>query len=153
MATGLPPSQSSSSLRSSVVDEARAWLGTPYVWRAAVRGQGVDCAKLVWTVLNRFYYMPVMPEQYHEGDVMSESYTRVIDLMLAVAAETRSPEPGDIVLFKFARSWVHCGIVSKSGHMIHAYGRRGAGCVVEQPFGVMQGRSAKFFEMRPEMVR
>ncbi len=34
-------------MRARVVAEARAWIGTPYLHRASLKGEGADCLGLV----------------------------------------------------------------------------------------------------------
>lgn len=105
---------------------ARAWLGTPFVAGAAVRGAGCDCAGLL-EALAREAGLPVPPR---DG--------RDLATGLAEALHRRppgqEPRPGDVVLL--AREpggpGEHAALVTGSGTLIHAHWSQG---VVESTHG------------------
>lgn len=139
--------------RRSVVEAARAWIGTPYHHMGRVRGAGVDCGTLIEQsyidarVKLRFE-IPAYSQQWHlhRADPV---YERLLDRngFHLVA----SPGIGDIALFKVARQHAHGAIVSGLGEqlrIIHAYSPSRA--VVEGfefEFGDIAGADRKFFSM------
>lgn len=109
--------------RLAVVAEARTWLGTPWVHMARVKGHGVDCGQLLAAVFEDLGLVrPVPIDPYpqdwalHRGEPVMQS---IVERYAAKAEGT--PEPGDVVLFRFGRSLSHGGIVLEWPLIIHAY--------------------------------
>ncbi|MCC6006891.1 MAG: peptidase [Rhodobacteraceae bacterium] len=121
-----------------VVAEARAWIGTPYLHQASLRGVGCDCLGLVRGVWRACVGPePEAPPAYTPdwGEAPGE------EVLLAAALrhlKPRSPAdraPGDVLLFRMRARGVakHLGILSDrrgSPHVIHAWAGHG---VVETP--------------------
>jgi NlpC/P60 family putative phage cell wall peptidase len=116
-----------------IVDEARLWIGTPYVHQASCRGAGTDCLGLVlglWRHL--FGALPATVPAYTSD--WSEPSARE-DLMQAARrfltpVEGRDAQPGDVLLFRMRDGRVakHLGIqsdVGQSARFIHAYSGHG----------------------------
>ena len=132
--------------RRAVVEEAAAWIGTPFHHAARVKGAGVDCLMLLAEVYERAgvaphieppFYVPDWhlhrdAERYMEGLL---DYTRPID---------GPPLRGDIALFRFGRTFSHGAIVSEWPRLIHAYWSIG---VVWGDAGLypLQDREVRFF--------
>lgn len=114
-------------VQAAVVAEARAWIGTPYVHQASVRGAGTDCLGLirgVWrAVLGE---EPELPPAYTSD--WGEAGARET---LKAAAErwlvpVRCPGPGDVILFRMREGSVakHLGIavdIGPEARFVHAY--------------------------------
>lgn len=115
--------------RQDIVDEARHWLGTPYVHQASVQGAGTDCLGLlrgVWRSLvgQEPEAVPVYSldwsEPQGEERMWAAARRHLIEKPFADVAA------GDVLLFRMRDSGVakHLGIVSDTGDVprfIHAY--------------------------------
>jgi NlpC/P60 family putative phage cell wall peptidase len=123
---------------SRIVAEARAWIGTPYLHQASVKGAGTDCLGLlrgVWRVVLGEEPEPVPPytEDWAEPDrreVLMDAAARLL-----VRKPLLQAEPGDVLLFRMRDQAVakHLGIQSVCGDepaFVHAYTGHG---VVESP--------------------
>lgn len=117
-------------IRDSIVKEARAWIGTPYLHQASAKGLGCDCLGLlrgVWrTVCGT---EPEVPPAYSvDWDEVGKA-----EVLLSAAKRHLEPRdiaelaPGDVILFRMRRDAVakHLGICSGEGRFIHAYARHG----------------------------
>jgi len=111
------------SVREAALAEARRWIGTPYRHQASVRGAGADCLGLVrgvWRALNGVepQALPPYPARWDAGGD---------DLLLQAAERWLIPvdeaEPGDVLLFRLKPGLParHCGILSSSNSLVHAY--------------------------------
>lgn len=126
------------------LDEARAWLGTPYVHQASERGAGCDCLGLIRGVWRALYgaepcALPAYTPDWGEaaGD---ERLWRAAQALLV--ARSGAARPGDVILFRMRAGGVakHLGILSADGsapRFIHAYSGHG---VVESPLSVPWAR-------------
>ncbi|MEP9379739.1 NlpC/P60 family protein [Aquabacter sp. CN5-332] len=116
----------SAALRDAIVAEARAWIGTPYLHRASVRGAGADCLGLVRGVWRAVIgpepeAMPAYaPDWAEAGRAETLALTAARHMMPVVLAEMA---PGDVLLFRFRPHLPakHAAILSDAGRMIHAY--------------------------------
>jgi gamma-D-glutamyl-L-lysine dipeptidyl-peptidase len=99
------------------LDHARSLLGTRYEW-GGLTSAGIDCSGLVHTAFRACgRLVPRDADQQEEsGERLSEADLRPGDLVTY-----GSPEGADHVAF-----WVG------GGRILHATGRDGAGCVVEE---------------------
>lgn len=116
-----------------VVAAARAWIGTPYVRGAALRGAGCDCVGLIRGVLADVAGRPVPPVPGWRDDwalAPGRPLFRAAAEHLAPALP--DPRPGDVVAFRIAGHEAHVGILAPEGRVIHA--AEGVG-VVEVPLG------------------
>lgn len=109
--------------RAAVVAEAKTWLRTPYHHRARVKGHGVDCAQLLVEVFSNAGVIAKFDTGEYPNDWMLhrgeerflgwiEKYARVV---------ITPPLPGDIVMWKYGRSFSHGGIVTSWPEIIHAF--------------------------------
>lgn len=139
------------SLAEEVVREARAWIGTPYLHQASVRGAGTDCLGLlrgVWRTVLGDEPEPVPPytEDWAEPsqrEALLEAAERWLQRK-AVAEEAL----GDVLLFRMRDGSIakHLGIQSEIGAraaFVHAYTQHG---VVESSLSLPWSRriSARF---------
>ena len=114
---------------------ARAWVGTPYVHRASVKGAGADCLGLVrgvWRAVrgDEPETLPVYGALWAEeagGERLLEGLGRWL-------RRVDAGEPGDVLVFRMTANGVakHAGVMSGADAMVHAWERRG---VVETPLG------------------
>lgn len=128
-----------------VVALARAWIGTPYVTGAAVRGVGADCIGLVRGV---FAEVTGREPERPPGWRRDWSADSALPLLAAAARNlTARPlaeaAPGDVVVVRIGRGRLsHAGILTDPGRMIHA--AEGAG-VREVTLGAWRDRVAFAF--------
>jgi hypothetical protein len=112
----------------AISDEARRWLGVPYVHQGRSRF-GVDCIGLPICVRSTIAPWP-------QSQTEVTNYGRrpkdglLLDRIASHCTRIREPEEGCVILIKWPRDKdpAHCGIYSQ-GNIIHAYSR--ALCVVE----------------------
>jgi NlpC/P60 family putative phage cell wall peptidase len=118
------------------VDEARRWLGTPYVHQASTKGAGTDCLGLLRGVWRALYgsepeeipaYSPDWAEPTHD-EVLLRAGQRLLQ-----AKSSWEEETGDVLLFRMRAGSVakHLGIQTVAGaeaRFIHAYSGH---CVTE----------------------
>jgi cell wall-associated NlpC family hydrolase len=113
--------------RHAVEDEARTWLGTPYHSNARLRGIGVDCAQLPIAVFNALGVIPKLDPEYVADWHLHRSEEKYVEWVLRYAREIKREEvgQGDLVLWKFGRTYSHGGIVTIWPEVIHAWIGRG----------------------------
>ena len=123
--------------RDKVIEEARRWLGTPYVHQASCRGAGCDCLGFirgVWNALNDDPaevpppYRPDWAEAGGQETLLEAAHRLLIEVPQA------SAQPGDIMIFRMSEDSPakHCAIISGENRMIHSYDNHG---VVESHIG------------------
>ena len=135
-------------LRAAIIDQAQAWLRTPWHHNASVRGAGVDCAQLIKAV---YVGAGVVPDfdvaDYPVDFMLHQAAERLCQTIEASGGRlTEAPLPGDVVVWRFGRSFSHAGIVvAWPGRVIHAF--RPWGEVVESPADAAQlaGRAVRFY--------
>lgn len=134
--------------RAAVVREARSWIMTPYRQLGARRGVGVDCAMLLvraWVdagVFEEFDPRPYPPDWH-----LHRSEERYLAWMQTLGTEVESPQPGDIVVYKFGRCYSHSGIVSRPGMLVHSYARLDYCLETGLRDGDLNHRPTKFFDL------
>lgn len=117
-------------MRERIVDEARAWIGTPYLHQASLKGAGCDCLGLlrgVWRAIHGVE--PERPPAY------SMDWDEVAKTEVLLMAAERNLRPrglkdlkaGDVLLFRMRSDAVakHLGIFVGEGRFVHAYARHG----------------------------
>ncbi len=135
--------------RARVVAEARKWIRTPYHHGGDVRGVGVDCAMLLVRVYVDLGLLPWFdPRPYPRDWHLHRSEERYLGFILDRARAVEEPEPGDIAIWRFGRTFSHAGIVSAWPRVIHAYAR--SRCVEEcdaSVAGELAKRPRAFFSL------
>ncbi len=119
------------SVRQRVIAEARSWLRTPYHHLANVKGVGVDCAMLVVEVYKAAGLVPadLDPRPYVPDWHLHRGEEKFIAWLQRFGVQTSAPSPGDVVIWRFGRTYSHGSVVvDDSGTIVHAY--RDAGQVV-----------------------
>jgi NlpC/P60 family putative phage cell wall peptidase len=109
-----------------IVEEARSWIGTPYIHQASKKGAGCDCLGLV-----RGIWRELLGEEPEITPAYSASWAEAggKEQLLHAARthfdpiERRNLSPGDLLLFRLrAKSPAkHLGIFTDTNHFIHAY--------------------------------
>jgi cell wall-associated NlpC family hydrolase len=110
-------------LRAAVVREATEWIGTPFHHAARVKGAGTDCLMLLAECHERAGVIGHIDVPHYSQDWhCHRDAERYMDGLLGYAREIEGPpEPGDIALFRFGRTFSHGAIVVEWPRVIHAY--------------------------------
>lgn len=125
-----------------VVRLARAWIGTPYVLGAALRGAGADCVGVVRGVFRDVTGAePPAPPGWRADWSMGPGHPLILAARRhLVPRPVLLAAPGDVVGFRLGADRVaHCGILTGRGRMVHA--KEGVG-VVEVHMGAMAAQIA-----------
>ena len=108
--------------RDAVLAEARHWLGTPYQHRQHLHGVGVDCAWLLIEVFHSAGLMPrIDPGAYAQDWHLHRSQELYLGWLDEYGHEVESPQPGDVAIWKFGRTYSHAAVVIDDHRIIHAY--------------------------------
>lgn len=110
--------------RARVVAEARKWVGTRYHACADVRGAGVDCGMLLVRVfVDTGLLAPFDPRPYPEDWHLHRSEERYLSFAADRFREVSSPSTGDIIVFKYGRTFSHGAIVTGVNpiRIVHAF--------------------------------
>lgn len=118
-----------------VRDIARRWVGTPYHHRGAIRGVGVDCARILIEVyaeaglIERFdpgkytrdWHLHRGEERYLETiERYSGSPVREDASIALWGEEGYVPPIGDILVWRVGRTFSHSAIVTDWPRVVHA---------------------------------
>ncbi len=137
----------------AIVEAARAWIGTPYVHQASVKGAGTDCLGLVRGIWREFHGTEpeTLPAYTPDWGEVGQ-----VELLLGGAGRLLRPapdeEPGDVLVFRMRAGAIakHMGILAQTGKQasfVHAYDRHG---VVESPLSApWRARIAGRFRFPP----
>lgn len=115
-------------LRAAIVAEALSWERTPYLPFGRVKGAGVDCAQFPAAV---FAACGIIPE-IHPAYSQQWMHHRDEELYLAeIRCHAREipvdeVKPGDLIVWKFGRTFSHSAIVIEPPLVIHAVIKGGA---------------------------
>ena len=128
-----------------IIEQARTWIGTPYVHQQAAKGAGCDCLGLVRGVWRDVYGSePERPPAYSMDWSEPQGEERLWDAALRhlSAKPLDASAPGDVILFRMRSGGVakHLGIqtrVGASAAFVHAYSGHG---VVESPLSAPWAR-------------
>jgi cell wall-associated NlpC family hydrolase len=126
--------------RDAVVAEALSWLGTGYHHNAAIKGVGVDCARILVEVYGATGMMPPIdlgdyPKDWHLHRDEERYLLRIADL----ATPTNAPKKGDIALYRFGRTVSHSAIVIDDNTVLHAF-HNGGVILSERDGAELRGR-------------
>lgn len=120
-----------------VLATARAWLGTPWARRAALRGGGADCVGLVRGVLADVSGVMV-PAPPWRADWRDAAASPIITAAAAHLSPCgRSVAPGRVVAFRMGPDRItHVGISDRDGGLIHAVEGVGVVRITSAPWPV-----------------
>ncbi|MEO0859906.1 MAG: peptidase [Pseudomonadota bacterium] len=117
-----------------VVDEARRWIGTPYVHQASMRGAGTDCLGLIRGVWRAVYggepeKVPAYTMDWSEPQGLETLWEAALRHMRPISAGVPLVS-GQCLLFRMREQSVakHLGIVASAGALptfVHAYSGQG----------------------------
>ena len=116
----------------TLVAAARAWVGTPYLHQASLRGAGCDCLGLirgVWREVHGEEPAPVPPYTPDWSEPQGDE--RLWRAAQGLLRKGRG-RPGDLLLFRMREGAVakHLGILSTPDTFIHSMSGHG---VLESP--------------------
>jgi NlpC/P60 family putative phage cell wall peptidase len=116
------------SIRSAILEEAKTWLGTPYHHKSAQKGVGVDCLGLIHAVYSALNLVPAIAiPEYSPNWFLHQDKERFLEGLAPYATEIAQAKSGDLILWRFGRSFSHAGILVEENLVIHAL--RGFGCL------------------------
>ena len=109
--------------RAAVVAEARSWLATPYHHGGRVKGAGCDCAQLPAAVYHACGLIPELNPEYSTQWHLHRSEEQYVDWVLQHAREIKMEDlaAGDLILWRWGRTYSHGGIYVGTDLVIHAY--------------------------------
>lgn len=110
--------------RQAVVDEALSWLRTPYHHHGRIKGPGggVDCLMLLAEVFERSGLVDrVEPGNYARDWHLHRNEEAYMQGLMRYAVQREPgelPDAGDIVLFRFGRTYSHGAIVVEAAAQV-----------------------------------
>jgi len=118
--------------RQAVIDEAITWLDTPWAHNEAVKGVGVDCGQFPLQVyLNCGLITNDGVDDYPIDWALHRDEERYLAIVERYCALVETPESGDLVVFKYGRTFSHGAIVLDYPHIIHALRGEKAGVIFD----------------------
>lgn len=142
--------------QATVVAQAHLWIGTPYHHAAMVRGAGVDCLMLLCAVFREAGLVPFIDPRPYPQDWMlhhsAEVYLAGLEQHADQLAEHAAIEPGDVLTFRFGRTYSHAAIVVNYPLMIHAYIRAGKVTLDSALSSDFANRAGPIFRVRPAVA-
>jgi hypothetical protein len=119
--------------RARIVAEARKWIGTPYHSCADVPGIGVDCGMLLVRVfVDLGLCRPFDPRPYPDDWHLHRSEERYLGFIFEHCTEVRSPMLGDVMVFRYGRTYSHGAIVTQIMPLAIVHAFQPAGVVFEE---------------------
>jgi NlpC/P60 family putative phage cell wall peptidase len=112
--------------RTTIVAEARSWIGTPYRHQASLKGVGCDCLGLV-----RGVWRAVLGAEPEAVPAYAPDWAEASNSETLAAAAARHLDaiagadvmPGDLMLFRWRTGFAakHAAIATVPGLMVHAH--------------------------------
>jgi len=135
--------------RQAVVDEAMTWLNTPWRHNECAKGVdgGVDCGQFPLAVYRNLGLIDNEPvDDYPIDWALHRGDERYLQVVRRYCVEVGRPQPGDIVVFRFGRTFSHGGIVITYPRIIHAMRGQQAGVVLDNAVqGGLKRRERVFY--------
>lgn len=133
-------------VRAAVIAEAESWAGTPFHHAARVKGAGVDCLMLLAEIYERAGVTGRIDPGFYVPDWhLHQGAERYLEGLLRYAREVAAPEPGDVALFRFGRTFSHGAIVLAWPRVIHALWSVGSVVRTDATQSPLRGRPVRFF--------
>lgn len=135
-------------VRAQIVAEAQKWLRTPYHHRARVLGAGVDCSMLLAEVYEGAKLIEHVEPDYPPDWHLHRSEELYIDWLLRCGGVEIEgpPQPGDVAVWRFGRTFSHGAIVVAWPTVIQAYLSRNVeyASALDEP---LASRPVRFFSL------
>lgn len=116
--------------RKHLIAEARSWIGTPYHYRAAVKGVGCDCVGLInalraWCLQDSPIEMPPYKPDFADAGAQESLLAAGAEYLIPI--DVGDEMPGDVLAFRWRKRMavMHVGVLVDHDRVIHS--RRGAG--------------------------
>lgn len=137
------------SSRAKVVSEALTWLRTPYHHRARVKGAGVDCANLPAAVYEAAGLIDFLSPEYSPQWMLHRDEELFLEYIRERSREIESEQvgPGDLIIWKFGRTFSHSAIVIDYPRVIHALNGVGVTWGDACRDSLLADREKKFFTL------
>lgn len=109
-------------MRAAIVAEALTWEGTPYQSHARIKGVGVDCAMLPAEIYHAVGLAPKVSPEYPADWMLHRDEERFLSFVLPHAREIAADEalPGDLIIWRFGRTFSHSAIIIDLPVVLHA---------------------------------
>lgn len=113
--------------RAAIVEEAKSWIGTPYISNAMIKGKrgGTDCAMVLVGIYSNLGIIPKefdprpYPPQWH----VHRNEERYLAYVLSFVKEIEGPpKPGDLAMFKIGKVFAHGAVIIDWPNVVHALG-------------------------------
>lgn len=112
--------------RSTIIAEARDWIGTPYRHQASAKAVGSDCLGLLRGVWRAVYgqepesappYTPDWADRVSAETLYDAARRHLQEISI------QSATPGDVLLFRMTATapMKHCALLDEDARIIHAY--------------------------------
>ena len=101
---------------------ARSWVGTPFHHGAAIKGVGVDCARLLIEILAEAgVWESWCPDEYAPDWFLHSGRERYVEGLRPLAESVPPPwEIGDVLTYTYGRRVSHAAIYIGNGLIVHA---------------------------------
>lgn len=115
-------------LRAAIVAEALTWEATPYLSHARIKGVGVDCANLPAAVYEAVGLIDPVNPSYTADWMMHRDEEKFLSFVLpqAVQIKPKAAQPGDLIVWRFGRTFSHSAIILDMPLVLHAAIKGGA---------------------------
>lgn len=136
--------------REEVVKEAMSWLKTPYHHQARVKGAGVDCANLPAAVYEEVGLVTHINPKYSPQWMLHRDEEQFLEYIEPHAVEFLDEgqlKPGDLILWKFGRTFSHSAIVVDYPVIVHAVNGIGVVLGDAEMDSIFKDRPRKFFTL------
>lgn len=148
----MTPYLTEADLRAAIVAEFLSWEGTPYHHLGDVKGRegGVDCAMILVRGFQNLELLPadLDPRPYPIDWHVHRDIERYLLQVSEHAKETDGPpQPGDVRLYKFGRTFSHSAVVIEWPMVIHAFMRDRMVVRADETKFPLAGREAKTYTM------
>lgn len=113
---------SEADLRAAIVAEAITWERTPYHGHGRLKGVGVDCAMYPALVFEACGHCPEVNPEYSEQWMKHRDEEIYLAEIRRWARDIAMEEvkPGDLIVWKWGRTYSHSAIVIEPPVVIHA---------------------------------
>lgn len=135
--------------RDEVVAEALTWELTPYHHNARLKGIGVDCAQLPAAVYESVGLIDHLNPEYSPQWMLHRDEEKFLGFILPRSREITREQvgPGDLIVWKFGRTFSHSAIVIDYPEIIHAVNLNGVIRGNADRDGELQERAVKYFTL------
>lgn len=111
-----------SETRAAIVAEALSWIGTPYHSHARIKGVGVDCAQLPAAIYEAVGLIDPVNPRYSPDWMLHRDEEKFLSYVLPQAREISADDvqAGDMIIWRYGRTYSHSAIVIDLPQVVHA---------------------------------